>query len=30
MFLILVIPFALTGTFGKLVGNRKQGTCSPP
>jgi potassium-transporting ATPase potassium-binding subunit len=23
--LILVIPFALTGTFGKLVGNRKQG-----
>ena len=25
MFLILVIPFALTGTFGKLVGNRKQG-----
>ncbi len=25
LFLILVIPFALTGTFGKLVGNRKQG-----
>lgn len=25
MFLILVIPFALTGTFGKLVGNRRQG-----
>ncbi len=23
--LLLVIPFALTGTFGKLVGNRKQG-----
>jgi K+-transporting ATPase ATPase A chain len=22
---LLVIPFALTGTFGKLVGNRKQG-----
>ena len=25
MALLLVIPFALTGTFGKLVGNRKQG-----
>ena len=25
LFLILVIPFALTGTFGKLVGNRRQG-----
>jgi K+-transporting ATPase ATPase A chain len=25
MFLILVIPFALTGTFGSLVGDRKQG-----
>ena len=25
MVLLLVIPFALTGTFGKLVGNRKQG-----
>ena len=25
MFLILVIPFALTGTFGKLVGSRRQG-----
>jgi K+-transporting ATPase ATPase A chain len=25
MFLLLVIPFALTGTFGKLVGNRRQG-----
>ena len=25
MVLILVIPFSLTGTFGKLVGNRKQG-----
>ncbi|MGH2595898.1 MAG: potassium-transporting ATPase subunit KdpA [Actinomycetota bacterium] len=25
LFLILVIPFALTGTFGKLVGDRKQG-----
>jgi K+-transporting ATPase ATPase A chain len=24
-FLLLVIPFALTGTFGKLVGNRRQG-----
>ena len=23
--LLLMIPFALTGTFGKLVGNRKQG-----
>ncbi|MGZ5288289.1 MAG: potassium-transporting ATPase subunit KdpA [Actinomycetota bacterium] len=25
MFLLLVIPFALTGAFGKLVGNRRQG-----
>jgi K+-transporting ATPase ATPase A chain len=25
MFLILVIPAALTGTFGKMVGSRKQG-----
>ena len=24
-FLLLVIPFALTGTFGKLLGNRRQG-----
>ena len=25
IFLLLVIPFALTGTFGTMVGNRKQG-----
>ena len=25
MVLLLVIPFALTGTFGKMVGNRRQG-----
>ena len=25
MVLLLVVPFALTGTFGKMVGNRKQG-----
>jgi K+-transporting ATPase ATPase A chain len=25
IFLLLVIPFALTGTFGKMIGNRKQG-----
>ena len=25
IFLLLVIPFALTGTFGKMVGNRRQG-----
>ena len=30
IFLLLVIPFALTGTFGKLVGTASRATCSRP